>query len=244
MVVGPWEGSVRRRRTLTRKPAKTQHGSTTKPKRNNAPTAARQASSTLADLQQQVSALARELAEAREQQTASSEVLGVISSAPGELEPVFQTMLEKATRLSEAQEASLVLREGDDLKIVTGYYSPAAPLAATRRDPMLFRPGSASCVRRSIRLKQVVQVPDMANDQAYFDREPARVRLVELGYRSQLSVPLIKDDEAIGAFNVYRQQPGLFPEKQIELLSNFAKQAVIAIENARCSTSCASARTI
>jgi hypothetical protein len=129
MVVGPWEGSVRRRRTLTRKPAKTQHGSTTKPKRDNTPTAARQASSTLADLQQQVSALARELAEAREQQTASSEVLGVISSAPGELEPVFQTMLEKATRLSEAQEASLVLREGDDLKIVTGYYSPAAPLA-------------------------------------------------------------------------------------------------------------------
>ena len=120
---------MRRRRTLTRKPAKTQHGSTTKPKRDNTPTAARQASSTLADLQQQVSALARELAEAREQQTASSEVLGVISSAPGELEPVFQTMLEKATRLSEAQEASLVLREGDDLKIVTGYYSPAAPLA-------------------------------------------------------------------------------------------------------------------
>jgi two-component system, NtrC family, sensor kinase len=224
---------VRRRRTTTRKPAKTQHGSTTKPKRNNAPTPARQASSTVTDLQQQVSDLARELVEAREQQTATSEVLGVISSAPGELEPVFQTMLEKATRLSEAQEASLVLREGDDLKIVTRYYSPAAPLGATHRDPMLFRPGPASCVRRSIRLKQVVQVPELANDQAYFDREPARVRLVELGYRSQLSVPLIKHNEAIGTFNVYRQQPGLFSEKQIELLSNFAKQAVIAIENAR-----------
>ena len=96
------------------------------------------------------------------------------------------------------------MREGDDLKIVTRYYSPAAPLEATHRDPVLFRPGPASCVRRSIRLKQVVQVPELANDQAYFDREQAHVRLVELGYRSQLSVPLIKHNEAIGAFNVYR----------------------------------------
>jgi hypothetical protein len=109
---------VRRRRTITRKPAKTQHGSTTKPKRDKAPTAARQASSTLADLQQQVSALARELAEAREQQTATSEVLGVISSAPGELDSVFKAMLENATRLCEAESASLVLREGDDLRLV------------------------------------------------------------------------------------------------------------------------------
>jgi two-component system, NtrC family, sensor kinase len=136
--------------------------------------------------------LEKKLSEALEQQTATSEVLRVISSSPHELDPVFKTMLENATRLSEAQEASLVLREGDDFKIVTRYYSPATPL-----EP-------ASCVRRSIKLKQVVQIPDIANDQAYFDREPARVRLVELGYRSQLSVPLIRDDEAIGTFNVYR----------------------------------------
>jgi signal transduction histidine kinase len=224
---------VKRRRTLTRKPAKTQHGSTTKPKRDNAPTVARQASSTLADLQQQVSALARELAEAREQQTATSEVLGVISSSPGELAPLFKTMMENATRLCEAESASLVLREGGDLRFVARYNAPAALLEQTERDP-IFRPGPASGLGRSIRLKQVVQVPDLANDQAYFDREPARVRLVETsGYRSQLSVPLIKDNEAIGAFNILRQKTGLFTERQIELLSNFAKQAVIAIENAR-----------
>jgi signal transduction histidine kinase len=176
--------------------------------------------------------LLNELRESLEQQTATSEVLQVISSSPGELEPVFQAMLENATRLCEAEAASLVLREGADLRMVARHNAPTALLQETKRDP-IFRPGPASGLGRSIRLKQVVQVPDIANDQAYFDREPARVRLVEAGYRSQLSVPLIKDNEAIGAFNMLRQKTGLFSEKQIELVSNFAAQAVIAIENAR-----------
>jgi hypothetical protein len=113
---------------MSRKRAKTHQGSTTKPTRNLAPRAAHQASSTLADLQQQVSALARELVEAREQQTATSEVLHVISSSFGELAPVFKTMLENATRLCEAESASLVLREGGDLRFVARYNAPAALL--------------------------------------------------------------------------------------------------------------------
>jgi vacuolar-type H+-ATPase subunit E/Vma4 len=135
---------------MSRKPAKTQHANTTKPKRNNAPTAVRPARATLADLQEQVSALTRELAEARkqlvdalEQQTATSEVLRVISSSPGELDPVFKAMLENATRLCEAESASLVLREGDDLRLVARYNAPAALLEQTKRAP-LFRPGPAS----------------------------------------------------------------------------------------------------
>ena len=100
---------MKRRRTKTRKPAKTQRRRTTKPKRNNAPKAAQRANSTLADLQQQVSALTRELAQAHEQQTATSEVLQVISSSPGELQPVLETILANATRICEANFGNLYL---------------------------------------------------------------------------------------------------------------------------------------
>ena len=176
--------------------------------------------------------LKKKLAEALEQQTATSEVLRVISSSPGDLKPVFETMLANATRLCEGESASLVLREGGDLRFVARYNAPAALVEQMERDP-IFRPGPASGLGRSLRLKQAVQVPDIVNDQAYVDREPDRVHAVEAGYRSQLSVPLIKDNEAIGAFNMLRKKTGLFTEKQVELVSNFAKQAVIAIENAR-----------
>jgi GAF domain-containing protein len=203
----------------------------TEPKPNNAPTEARPASSTLADLQEQVGALTRELAEAREQQTATSEVLQVISSSPGELGPVFQTILETATRLCEGESASLVLRQGGDFRFVASHNTPASLREQRERDP-IFRPGPASGTGRSMRLKQVVQVPDMV-DQAYFDREPARVQLVEAGYRSQLSVPLMQHDEVIGSISIFRKKTGPFTEKQVELVSNFAKQAVIAVENAR-----------
>src|SRR5262249_39240881 len=212
---------------------------TTKLKGRNALPVARHRGPTAADLQKQLDQRTRELADAQkhlaealEQQTATSEVLQVISSSPGELEPVFKAMLANAARLCEAESASLILREGSDLRVGARYNAPAALLQQMERDP-IFRPGPASGLGRSIRLKQVVQVPDIVNDQAYFDREPARVRGVEAGYRSQLSLPLIKDNEAIGAFNILRQNTGLFTEKQIELVSNFARQAVIAIENTR-----------
>jgi signal transduction histidine kinase len=182
--------------------------------------------------QSDVAQLVRERDEALEREKATAEVLRVISSSSREPDPVFKTMLENATRLCEGESASLILREGDDLRIVARYNPPATLPEQTKREPLL-RLGPATCTARSIRLKRPVQVPDMANDQAFFDREPQRVRLVEAGYRSQLSVPLIKDNEAIGTVSVFRQKTGLFTEKQVELVSNFAIQAVIAIENAR-----------
>ena len=109
-----------------------------KPKRNNAPTAAPPASSTVADPQEQVSALTRELTEAREQQTATSEVLQVISSSPGELEPVFQAMLENATRICAAKFGTLYLRDADAYRAVATHNAPPAYVEARKRD--LVRP--------------------------------------------------------------------------------------------------------
>src|SRR5262249_32226722 len=179
-----------------------------------------------------------DLSESLEQQTATSEVLCVISSSPGELEPVFQSMLGNATRLCEADSASLILREGSDLRVVARYNAPAALLQQMERDP-IFRPGPASGLGRSIRLKQVVQVPDIVNDQAYFDREPARVRGVEAGYRSQLSLPLIKDNEAIGAFNILRRKT-VYSRKSRSSLSAISQGSQsLPSRILACSTSCA-----
>src|SRR5262245_23570192 len=171
-----------------------------------------------------------ELSVALEQQTATSEVLRVISSSPAELDPVFKVMLEKATRLCEAESASLVLLEGSDLRMAARHNPPAEPLEKTQRDAQ-FSPEPD--LYRGIRAKQVVQVPNIINDQAYLDREAACVRVVEAGYRSQLCVPIMKHNEAIGEINILRRQTGPFSEKQVELVTNFATQAVIAIENMR-----------
>ena len=220
---------------MSRKPAKTQHSSTKKPKRNNAPTAAPPASSTLADLQEQVSALTRELAEAREQQTATSEVLQVISSSPGELEPVFGTMLANATRLCEAPFGGLFLRDASILRLVASHVPPSAPAA-------IFQPGSELVLSdnpthplaRMVNSKEVAQIPDMRTDQSYIERNARIVRFVEsVGARTVLCVPMLKDNEYVGAFIVFRREVRPFTDKQVELVQNFAAQAVIAIENAR-----------
>ena len=217
---------------MSRKRAKAQHASTTKPKRNNAPTEARPASSTLADLQEQVSALARELAEAREHQTATSEVLRVISRSPGVLEPVFQAMLENATRLCEAKFGNFYLYEEGALRLVASHNVPSVLAEARRRGPFHPYPGSPS--GEAIRTKQTIQVADLAATQAYAERHPTIVDAVELGgVRSAVAVPMLKDNEAIGAIFIYRQEVRPFTEKQIALVQNFAAQAVIAIENAR-----------
>jgi signal transduction histidine kinase len=223
---------MRRRRPTNRRPAKTRQGSTTKRKRNNAPTAARQTSSTLADLQQQVSALARELVEAREQQTATSEVLRVISGSPGELQPVFGALLNNAIRLCGANFGMLYLCEGGALRIMAAHNLPPAFAEVRRRGP--FRPIPGGPVSEALRTKRPAHAVDLAATRAYAERHPQSVTVVELGgARTSVAVPMLKDAEPIGVIVIFRQEVRAFNERQVGLLSNFADQAVIAIENTR-----------
>jgi len=174
-----------------------------------------------------------DLSEALEQQTATSEVLKVISSSPGELKPVFEAMLAYAVRICEAKFGTLFLCEGDDFRVVAEHNTPPALAELHQREPIL-RVGPGVSLYRSKKAKQPIQIADLTAEPAYFERDPNRVALVELGgYRAILSVPMVKESEAIGAINMYRQDAGTFSDNQVELVKNFAAQAVIAIENTR-----------
>jgi two-component system, NtrC family, sensor kinase len=225
MVGGQGKGSVRWRRAMSRKPAKTPHSSTTKPTRNDGPTAARPASSTLADLQEQVSALTRELAEAREQQTATSEVLRVISSSPGELKPVFDAMLENAVRICEAKFGVLFRYHGGAFQ---GAAWVGVPLAYEKslRQRGWFRPEAGAPLHRLLQTQQLVHNADESPNQA----SPAAMYG---GARSLIAVPMRQQGQLVGAFVIYRTEVRPFTDQQIALVASFAAQAVIAIENTR-----------
>ena len=171
--------------------------------------------------------------EALEQQTATSEVLQVISTSPGDLEPVFQAMLENATRICEAKFGILWLSEGDGFRSVVLHNVPPAYAEQRQREPVI-RPGPGTGLGRVAKTKQVIHVADVRAEAAYIERDPLRVSTVELGgYRTVLDVPMLKDNELIGVITIYRQEVRPFTDKQIALLTNFASQAVIAIENTR-----------
>jgi GAF domain-containing protein len=180
----------------------------------------------------EVQARTRELSAALEQQTATSEVLQVISSSPGELEPVFQAMLANAVRICEAKIGSLYIREGDGFRMVAAHNAPPAYVEARTRE--LLRPPPDATLGRVAATKQVVHTADITTIPPYVERNPFVVTAVELGgYRTVLAVPMLKDDELIGAIAINRQEVRPFNDKQIELVKNFARQAVIAIENTR-----------
>ena len=167
-----------------------------------------------------------DLTEALEQQTATSDVLRVISSSPGELEPVFQAMLENATRICDAKFGMLLRYDGEAFRFAAGVGMPPA-FAAFEKERGPFRPVPASHLDRVLRTRQVSHTADYA-------AEGVLSPPVELGgARSTVDVPLLKNDELVGAFSIYRQEVRPFTDKQIELVKNFAAQAVIAIENAR-----------
>jgi signal transduction histidine kinase/putative methionine-R-sulfoxide reductase with GAF domain len=175
--------------------------------------------------------LLNELRESLQQQTATSEVLRVISGSPGELTPVFQAILANATAICDASFGNLYLCEGDTYRLVEAHNTPPA-FAERRRTP--YRPNSNNAFGRMARTKSVIHVADLAADQAYLDRDPGVVPAVEqAGVRTLLVVPMLKENELIGVLAIYRQEVRPFSDKQIELVQHFAHQAVIAIENAR-----------
>src|SRR5215469_10749000 len=203
------------------------------PKRRNAPKATRNRGASIAGQETVVARLTRELAEAQRQQTATADILRVISSSPGDLKPVFDAILENATSICEAKFGTLLLTDGDVYRNVAMHNVPPAFAELRQREPV-FRPGPDTALVRVARTKQVAQIEDARTDHAYIKNEAARVSLVELGgARTYVAVPMLKDDVLIGAIGIYRQEVRPFTEKQIELVKNFAAQAVIAIENAR-----------
>src|SRR5256886_3364339 len=189
-----------------------------------------------AGLEKKVEQRTHELSESLEQQTATSEVLRVISSSPGDLKPVFETMLANAIRLCEAKFGSLFLREGDAFRNVCNIGERSGYTEWYRREPMIvLRDHHPRMPLARVAGRQaVIHIPDLAAEQAYIERDPRIIALVEAaGARSLLGVPMLKENELVGAIAIYRQEVRPFTDKQIDLVTNFASQAVIAIENVR-----------
>src|SRR5262249_14225066 len=178
--------------------------------------------------------LLSDLRESLQQQTATADVLKVISSSPGKLEPVFEAILENALLICEAKFGTVYLCDVDSVRAVADEdRAPAAYKQARKGKPRL-PPVPDGPVGRVLTTKQVVHIADLKNLRSYIERHPTLVDVIELGeFRTALGVPMLRDNELIGVINIMRQEVRPFTEKKRELVKNFASEGVIAIKNTR-----------
>jgi two-component system, NtrC family, sensor kinase len=218
---------MRRRSGTSGEPVKARRRKAATPKRRNGPKAVRRHSSSAASLHKKVALLARERDEALEQQTATAEILGAISRSKSELQPILQSVVNNAARLCRAKQAVIFRLESGIYRFAAGYSIVPAYLEIERQSPI--SPGPGTLVGRVAMTRQVARIDDAWTDPLYEKKEDAKLG----GHRSMIGVPLMREGEPVGVIGLSRSRVDPFSEHEIELVTTFANQAVIAIENVR-----------
>src|SRR5262249_18890705 len=211
-------------------PIKGRRRKTPGPKRRNAPQGQARSKLSLAIVETEVARLTRDLTDERRQRTATSEVLRLLSGSHGDLDHLFDTILANATNLCQANFGTLSLCEGDVFRIVAMHNVPPGLAELRRREPLV----RAGPLLRMAETKRLLHIADYTEYVASHPADSDAAAFAKLtGVRTILEVPMLRDDEVIGAIVVYRKEVRSFDEREIALIKDFAAQAVIAIENTR-----------